>query len=82
MATTSGAELGEVFEQAEAVAAGPEVPVEHGEVDRVLVGDLEGRLGVGDGDDAGVRHGGDQPLAERPADGLLVVHDEHGVGHR
>src|SRR5262249_52427478 len=49
--------------------------------DRVPVGEDEGRLGVRDGVDLDVESGPGQPVAERPADGLLVVHDQDGFGH-
>ena len=81
MATTSGPELDEVFEQAEPVAAGTEVPVEDGEVDRVLVGHAKRGFGVRGREDAGAETRRREPFLEGPPDGLLVVHDEDGVGH-
>ena len=47
----------------------------------VLVGDAQGGLGVGGGEHADAEAAPREPLLERPADGLLVVHDEDGVGH-
>ena len=47
-----GPELDEVFEQPEAGGTRTEVPVEHGEVDGVFIGDSQRRLRIGRGEDA------------------------------
>ena len=78
MATTSGLNSVQVFEQLQAVVAGAEVPVEDGQVDGVLVGQEQGRLGVGRRQDAAAQAGPLEPLAEGPADRLLVIHDQDG----
>ena len=75
-----GVEHGEVFEQLQAVVAGPEVPVEDGQVDGLLVGLEQGGLGVGGGQDPAAEVGAFEPFAEGAANRVLVVHDQDGFG--
>ncbi len=73
-----GIEEGEVFQELQAVVAGPEVPVEDGQVDGVLIGLEQGGLGVGRGQDAAAQVGSFEPFPERLAHRLLVIDDEDG----
>ena len=74
-------ELDQIFQELQPVAAGAEVPVEHGEVDGIVVGDAQRRLGVRGDEHLQARFGRRQPFLERPTHGLFIVDDQYGVLH-
>ena len=69
----------EVFEKAQAVVPGAEVPVEDGEIDGLLIGEDERLLGVGGAEDLAAEVRAFEPFAEGLPHRLLVVHDQNGV---
>ena len=80
MATTFGVESAQVLEEVQAVVAGAEAPIEDGQVNGMLVGQLQGRLGIRGGQNRACQSSAGQPLAKRPPYRFLVVHDQNGLG--
>src|SRR5262245_48746183 len=72
---------GEILQELQAVIAGAEVPVEDGEIDRTVIGDLEGGFRVGRGENFAIEVRLREPFAHRLANGSFVIDDENGVLH-
>ena len=70
-------ECRQVLQELQAVIARPQGPVEDRQVDGVLVGQRQGRLGVVSGEDGAVEPGAGEPFLKGPPHRLFVVDNQH-----
>src|SRR5207245_3857615 len=72
----------QIFQQLQPVGTGAQVPVEDGQVDRLAVGMLQRRLGVGGDEHAAIEAGMRQPFLKGAADRLFIFDDQNSFAHR
>jgi hypothetical protein len=70
-----------VLEQLQAIVTGAEVPIEHGQIDRRLIGVAEGTLGISRRQYAAFQPARLQPFLKCPADRFFIIHDQNRFTH-